>query len=175
MEKHTITQQRSIIKDVEERLNEQIRLETTASSDYLGMSSWCEVQGHSGASYFLYKQSEEEREHMMRIFRYVQEAGGDAVVPAVEQPSSRYKSLRNVFEQLLAHEIKVSTSINDIISFCLACGDYTTHHFLGWFLSEQREEEVQARAALALFDRFESSPISESLIDKELRTLSEKE
>ena len=175
MSKHILTRKRSIIKEVEERLNEQIRLEASASAHYLGISSWCEASGHKGAAQFFYKQSEEERDHMMRIFRYLQEAGGSAIVSAIEQPTQSYKSLQATFEELLDHEIKVSNSINEIVALCLACGDYTTHHFLGWFLAEQREEEAKAREALALFEKYASSPIADTLIDKKLAALTEKE
>ena len=175
MKKHTITPKRSITEDIEHLLNQQIYQEAKASADYLAMASWSEVNGYAGAAHFLYKQSDEERSHMMRIFRYTQEAGGYALVPSIDKIPTQYESLRQVFDSLLEQELAVSRSINSIVEASLACGDYTTHHFLGWFLNEQREEENTARQLASLFDKFDESSMSMALIDKQIGRLSEKE
>ena len=61
-------------------------------------------------------------------------------------------SLREVFEHILDHEISVTTAINDIVDHCFKIKDFTTFHFLQWFVDEQREEETLARRAVELFD-----------------------
>ena len=52
-------------------LNKQIELEAYASNLYLSMSAWCDQQGMSGCAQFMRRQSDEEREHMLRIIDYL--------------------------------------------------------------------------------------------------------
>ena len=55
------------------------------------------------------------------------------------------KSVKEVFEQILKHEIKVTNEINKLVETTLKERDYTTHNFLQWYVSEQIEEEALAR------------------------------
>ena len=137
-----------VSKKVEAALNHQIQLEAESSAFYLAMASWAETQGLGGTSEFLYKHSDEERQHMLKLVRYVNERGGKAIIPALKQPASDYKSLTNVFENLLNHEIKVTQEINSVVGICLEEKDYTTHNFMQWYVSEQIEEEALARTIM---------------------------
>ncbi len=133
-------------KTIQEALNAQIRMEAESSQAYLAMASWADIQpGLQGVSEFFYKQSDEERVHMLKLIRYVNERGGFGVVPPLLQPIITFQSLKRVFEEFLAHEIKVSESINDLVHMALQEKDYATHNFLQWYVSEQIEEERLAR------------------------------
>ena len=61
-------------------LNEQITLEFYSSNLYLQMSSWCEFNALDGCAKFLKAHAAEEMEHMQRLFTYVNETGGLAIV-----------------------------------------------------------------------------------------------
>ena len=133
---------------IEKALNDQIKKEGQSSQFYLAMASWAETQGLSGTSGFMYKQSEEERFHMLKLVRFVNERGGKAIIPGFDTPPTEFDSVNNVFELLLSHEITITQSINDLVEVCLEEKDYTTHNFIQWYLSEQLEEEASARAIL---------------------------
>lgn len=133
---------------VEAALNEQILKESSSSQYYLSMASWAENQGLNGTAQFLYGQSDEERFHMLKLVRFVNERGGKAIIPSVEQPPVDFKDLETVFESLLSHEIGVTESINHLVDICLQEKDYTTHNFVQWYVAEQLEEEAQARTIL---------------------------
>ena len=135
-----------LTKKVEKALNAQIAMEFEASNVYLSMASWAEIQGFVGSSSFLYQQSDEEREHAMRLFHYVNDRGGQAIVGAQKAQPTTYKAIKPVFEAVLKHEIKVSDSINDLVELCVKEKDFTTQNFLQWYVSEQIEEESQARS-----------------------------
>lgn len=130
---------------VEEILNRQIQAEASSSQLYLSMASWAEVQGVNGTAKFLYMHSDEERQHMLKLVKFVNERGGKAIIPAVEAPKSEFKSLSEIFHSLLEHEVEVTNMINQIVHTCLEEKDYTTHNFMQWFLAEQLEEEALAR------------------------------
>jgi ferritin len=133
---------------VEAALNDQIQKEGYSSQFYLAMASWAENNGLNGTSKFLYTHSDEERFHMLKLIKFVNERGGVALVPATEQPPVDYKDLENVFELLLEHELMVTDSINNLVDICLQEKDYTTHNFVQWYVSEQLEEEALARTIL---------------------------
>ena len=135
-----------VSKPIQEALNKQVQMESESSQAYLAMASWAEIQpGLDGVSNFFYKQSDEERIHMLKLIRFINERGGFAVIPALEQPIITFRSLKSVFEEFLKHELKVSDSINDLVHLSLTEKDYATHNFLQWYVNEQIEEERTAR------------------------------
>ncbi|MES2892297.1 MAG: ferritin [Bacteroidota bacterium] len=133
-------------KSMQEALNNQVRLEASSSQAYLAMASWAEIQpGLDGVAEYFFLQSEEERVHMLKLMRFVNERGGFAVVPVLQQPNITFKSLKSMFEDFLNGEIAVSNSINELVDLALKEKDYATHNFLQWYVSEQIEEEKSAR------------------------------
>ena len=130
---------------IEKALNQQILLEAESSQIYLAMASWAEVQGYEGIASFLFQHSDEERMHMLKLLKFVNERGGHGVVPALKQPAVKYKAVKELFQDVLHHEILVSNEINKLVDVCLKEKDYTTHNFLQWYVSEQIEEEALAR------------------------------
>lgn len=133
---------------VEKALNEQIEVEAHSSQIYLAMASWAETQGLGGTAGFLYMHADEERLHMLKLVKFVNERGGHAMIPALPQPDAKYGSLREIFENLLNHEVMVTKEINNVVDVCLQEKDYTTHNFMQWYVSEQIEEEGLARSIM---------------------------
>ncbi len=129
-------------------LNKQIRIEAESSQIYLAMASWAEQKGLEGTSQFMYAQSDEERMHMLKLFKYVNERGGHAKVTELNAPSLEFGSIKEMFETLFKHEVFVSQSINELVHIALEEKDYSTNNFLQWYVAEQIEEEAQARTIL---------------------------
>ncbi len=132
-------------KKIEKALNTQVELEAESSNYYLSMASWAESEGLNGAANFLYMHSDEERTHMIKLVRFINERGGKATIPALKAPVSKFKSLTEVFNIILKHEILVSSEINKVVDACLSEKDYTTHNFMQWYVAEQMEEEALAK------------------------------
>ena len=135
-------------KKIEKALNDQIRIEAESSQIYLAMACWAEVKGLEGVAGFMYKQSDEERTHMLKLVKFVNERGGHGQVSALNAPNVTFKSFKEMFEKLFEHEVFVSKSINDLVHITLQEKDYSTHNFLQWYVSEQIEEEAMARTIL---------------------------
>lgn len=129
-------------KRVEEALNAQIVKEDFSSQLYLAMASWADTNGYAGTSEFLYRHSDEERMHMLKMLKFVNERGGKAIVPGVEKPQQEFVSMKEIFEEILTHEEMITNSINEIVQICLEEKDFTTHNFMQWYVSEQIEEEA---------------------------------
>ena len=158
----------SLTEEIETALNEQIKREAHASSTYLAMASWCDRHGFDYSADYFYKQAEEERSHMLKIFRYVSDLGGNAISPEVSNIQQDYESFRSVFEHALENEIAVTQAINRIVGKCHQLHDFTTVTFLQWFLNEQIEEEYVARRALELFEVIGEDGIGRFTIDKQI-------
>ncbi|MBL0129349.1 MAG: ferritin [Flavobacteriales bacterium] len=135
-------------KKIEAALNGQVAVEAASSQAYLAMASWAENQGLSGTAAFLYRHSDEERMHMLKLIKFINERGGRAVVPALKQPGTNFKLITDIFRSLLDHETIVTGEINGVVDLCLKEKDYTTHNFMQWYVSEQIEEEALARTLI---------------------------
>ena len=133
---------------IENSLNGQIEVEARSSQYYLAMASWADTKGFSGVSQFLYRHSDEERQHMLKLIHYVNERGGKAVIPSLDKPPSDFDSIQTIFKDLFEHEQKVTSEINEVVDACLKEKDYTTYNFMQWYVSEQIEEEAMARNIL---------------------------
>lgn len=135
-------------KSIEKALNDQIRIEAESSQIYLAMACWAEVKGLEGVAGFMYNQSNEERDHMLKLVKFINERGGHAQVSALKAPNVTFKSFKEMFEKLFEHEVFVSSSINELVHITLQEKDYATHNFLQWYVAEQIEEEAVARTIL---------------------------
>ncbi len=134
-----------INKKVEEIMNVQVQKEDYSSQLYLAMASWAENQGFSGVAEWLYAQSEEERVHMLKLVRYINERDGKAVIPGMDQPPRDFENLSKMFDDVLKHEQFITKSINEIVAVCMEEKDYTSLNWIQWFVEEQIEEEASAR------------------------------
>ena len=135
-------------KKVEEILNEQILREDYSSQLYLSMASWAENLGFEGVSNWLYAQAEEERVHMLKLVRYVNDRDGVAVIPGIKIPPKDFGDVFVMFDQVFAHEKFISGSINEIVAVCIAENDFTTQNWIQWFVNEQIEEEASVKGIL---------------------------
>ncbi len=167
--KDIVRQKIGINVDVMDMLNEQIAKEAHSSAVYLAMASWCEHHGLLYSADFLYKQSAEEREHMLKIFKFINDNGGTAYSPEVSSINHEYNSLQEIFETALDQEIQITKSINNIVAKCRKVQDFGSEHFLQWFVQEQMEEENQFRRILEMFDLMGTDGIALKLIDERIK------
>jgi ferritin len=108
---------------------------------------------------------------MLKLFGYVNAAGGHALQPEITKIKHKFKSLREVFEDVLQHELGVTKSINRIVDHCFQIKDFATFNFLQWFVMEQREEETLARRAVEIFDLIGEEGVGLWMIDQEIGKL----
>lgn len=126
---------------VEKGLNDQLNQELAASYSYLAMSAHLESTVFGGFANWMRVQAAEERDHAMKVYRYLADRGGRITLRALDQPKGDYDSIEELFEAALAQERSTTSQINRLYETALDDKDYTTMEFLGWFLTEQVEEE----------------------------------
>jgi ferritin len=137
-----------LIKKIEDICNRQVEREGYSSNLYLAMAVWAEINGLSGVAGWMYSQSDEERIHMLKFIKYINERGGKAVMPSIKKPATDFKSVEEVFKEVLKHEEFITASINEIVALTLEEKDFNTQNFLLWFVMEQVEEEASVRIVL---------------------------
>ncbi len=152
-------------------LNKQISLEGYASFLYLSMASWCDREGLDGCAQFMHRQSEEEREHMLKIFEYLSEVDGHALTPAIPQAPHEFDSIQELFKEVYKHEQKVTASINELVALANQENDHSTSVFLQWYVNEQREEEALMRSILDKIKLIGTGPQSLYFIDLEIEKI----
>jgi ferritin len=133
---------------IENLLNDQITYEAQASMRYLAMASWADAKGYRGVAKFFYAQSKEERLHLTKLVKFVNERSSKEIAPAFEAPLSVFESVYSLFEKFLKSEIFVAEQINTIIFECIKKKDYNVHSFMQWYVTEQREDETTVRRLL---------------------------
>lgn len=166
-----IARQRMSIKiGTMDLLNNQIKMEAHASASYLAMASWCEQNAFPNSADFFYHQASEEREHMMKIFKFIADCGGNPISPNVDNINHDFSTLEEVFETALDQEIAVTKSIYTIQSAARKEQDFLVENFLQWFITEQLEEEKTFRDILDLFEVMGRDGIALKFIDERVKT-----
>ncbi len=155
-------------KDILKALNEQVNKEFFSAYLYLSMSAYFESTMLKGAANWMHVQAQEEVEHAMRIYNYINDRGGRVELQSLAKPESEWESPLKAFEAALDHERYISASINDIVTIAQEKKDYMTLNFLQWFIAEQVEEEVNAQDNVDKFTLVKSNPNGVFMIDREL-------
>ncbi|MFD1094312.1 ferritin [Salegentibacter chungangensis] len=172
--KDLVRQKLSIHVDIMDLLNKQIQKEAQSSASYLAMASWCDHNALTGSAEFFYEQATEEREHMMKIFRFINDNGGTAFSPQTKEVQHDFGSLEEIYETALDQEIEITESIHNLVQKCRKVNDLTSENFLQWFVNEQMEEEQMIRRALELFDLLGTDGIGLKLLDERIPEIRKK-
>ena len=130
-------------------LNGQINAELYSAYLYLSMSSWAESKDLGGVAKWLAMQAQEETTHALKLYQYVNSVGERVELKAIAKPPADFKSVTGVFQEVLAHEKKVTGLINALVNQAKREKDNATEIFLQWFVTEQIEEEQSATDILA--------------------------
>jgi ferritin len=157
-----------ISKKIQDMLNEQINQELNAGYLYLSMAAFLEDESLPGFASWMKLQAEEEKEHAMKLFDFVNERGGRVTLKALSAPKFKWKSFEEVFIDAYAHEQKVTDLIYLLVDAANKERDYATVRMLDWFVNEQVEEEDSASSILDKIRMVKSSATGLLYLDKEL-------
>ncbi|MGI6360705.1 MAG: ferritin [Bacillota bacterium] len=157
-------------------LNTQVTKEYYSSNLYRAMSAWFSAHDLDGFAKWYYMQAEEEYAHAKIIYNYILEAGGRAIIEAIDQPPAEWEDIQEILEETLTHEEYVTSLIYEIVAAAQEEKDFKTSQFFAWFVDEQREEEDTASTNLGRYKRLvKADERGLYLMDTELgsRTFSE--
>ena len=153
---------------VHDLLNQQINKEFYSAYLYLQFSNYFEDAGLDGFANWYKIQAQEERDHAMLFYQYLQNENQKVTLGAIDDPTRSFDSHIDVLRAGLAHEEYVTSLINDIYAAAYDVKDFRTMQFLDWFVKEQGEEETNANDLITKMELFGSDPRSLYLLNQEL-------
>jgi len=157
-----------ISKKMQDALNIQVNAELYSAYLYLAMVAYFQSANLAGFANWMRVQTQEEVSHAMKIYDFVIERGGRAILEAIAKPAGEWKSPLAVFEAAYKHEQKVTGLINKLVELAAKEKDLATNIFLQWFVTEQVEEEKNASEIVAKLQMLKDVPQAVYMLDKEL-------
>lgn len=155
-------------KKVSKLLNEQITKELYSAYLYLDFSNYFEDRGLDGFASWYMIQAQEERDHAMLFYQYLQNNNQKVTLEAIAKPDKVLDSDMTVLKAGLEHEQYVTSLINDIYAAAYDVKDFRTMQFLDWFVKEQGEEETNANDLITKMELFGSDAKSLYMLNSEL-------
>ena len=153
---------------VHELLNDQINKELYSAYLYLDFSNYFKRVGLDGFANWYMIQAQEERDHAMLFYQYLQNENQIVTMKAVDKPDKEINSHMDVLLAGLEHEKYVTSLIHDIYSAAYDVRDFRAMQFLDWFVKEQGEEETNANDLITKMELFGSDPKSLYMLNQEL-------
>ena len=155
-------------KAMQDAMNEQINKELFSAYLYLSMAAYFEEKNLAGFAHWMRVQADEEREHGMKFYNFILECGGKVTLKAIDAPKTEWAGNLEVFEEVAAHEAKVTASINALYELALKEKDYPAQVMLQWFINEQVEEEKNAAENVANLKLIEERGTAVLMLDHRL-------
>lgn len=155
-------------KKITDLLNDQINKEFYSAYLYLEMSNYFEAKGLDGFANWFYVQAQEERDHAMLFYRYLQNNDEKVCLQAIAKPDKEFKCCMEALQEALNHEEYVTSLIHNIYAETEHLNDFRTREFLHWFVAEQCEEEDNARDLISKMKNFGGDNGGLYLLDQEL-------
>ena len=153
---------------VSELLNQQINKELYSAYLYLDFSNYFSEKGLDGFANWYMIQAQEERDHAMLFYKYLQNNNEKVTLEAIAKPDKSLDSDMTVLKAGLEHEEYVTSLINDIYVAAYDVKDFRTMQFLDWFVKEQGEEETNANDLISKMELFGSDPKGLYMLNSEL-------
>ena len=157
-----------VSQKVHELLNQQINKEFYSAYLYLDFSNYFKAQGLDGFANWYLIQAQEERDHAMLFYTYLQNENMPVTLEAIAKPDKVFTCHMDVLKAGLEHELYVTSLINDIYAAAYEARDFRTMQFLDWFVKEQGEEETNANDMITKLELFGSDPKSLYMLNQEL-------
>jgi len=153
---------------VHELLNQQINKELYSAYLYLDFSNYFEEVGLDGFANWYYIQAQEERDHAMLFYKFLQNESMKVTLEAIPKPDKALTSNMAVLEAGLEHEKLVTSLINTIYAAASEDKDFRTMQFLDWFVKEQGEEETNANDLITKMELFGTDARGLYMLNQEL-------
>ncbi len=154
--------------EMEKAFNKQINAELYSAYLYMSMAAWFESQQLMGCAHWMKIQVQEEMAHALKMYNFLNERGGRAVMGAIEAPPSDWPSPRECFKAVAEHEAKVTGLIDGLVDLAHSLKDHASSSFLQWYVDEQVEEESSCADIMGKLDLMEGAAGGLFMLDQEL-------
>ena len=141
-------------KKVAMLINEQINNEFYSAYLYLDFANYYASVGLDGFENWYRIQAQEERDHAMLFYQYLQNNGEKVTLEAIAKPNHVLENHMDPLVAGLEHEQYVTSLINNIYEAAFDVKDFRTMQLLDWFVKEQGEEEKNASDMITKMELF---------------------
>ncbi|MER3413023.1 MAG: ferritin [Armatimonadota bacterium] len=138
-------------------LEAQVGNELQASNMYLAIAVWFGQQSLDKWAAFFFRQSEEEREHAMKIIRFLIDVDYPFSIAAVGASKANYKDAKAAVGAAMKNEQAVTGQFKKMADACMKEKDFTAFQFIQWFIEEQVEEEATMKKLLDILGSVSSA------------------
>jgi ferritin len=128
-------------QEINDALNAQIGHEYGNYMLYEQASAYFDDKGLDGAAKLFRKQADGELQHARKFTDYVRDARGKVALPTIAAQRTEYASGEEVFLAAFEREVETTAKIYALRDLAWKLGDHATFEMLGWFVTEQVEEE----------------------------------
>ena len=145
--------------NVSKLLNEQINKEFYSAYLYLDFANYYAAVGLDGFENWYRVQAQEERDHAMLFYQYLQNNGEGVNFEAIAKPEWERGDHMTPLKKALEHENLVTASIDAIRAM----------QMLDWFIKEQGEEEKNAADLITKMELFGGDSKGLYMLNSELK------
>jgi ferritin len=139
-----------ISRDLAKAFNAQIGHEFGASLQYVSIAAHFQQRQLTLLAKLFFAQADEERQHALKFVKYMLDAKGDLVMPAIPAPTPSFTSAEDAVGAALKWEEEVTRQVTGLMDLAVKEGDYLAQSFLQWFVDEQLEEVVKMDRLLTI-------------------------
>ena len=155
-------------KKVSALINDQINKELYSAYLYLDFANYYGSVGLDGFENWYRIQAQEERDHAMLFYQYLQNNGEKVTLEAIATPDKVLDSHMAPLKAGLEHEQYVTSLINTIYEAAFEVKDFRTMQLLDWFVKEQGEEEKNASDMITEMELFGNDAKGLYMLNSEL-------
>ena len=154
---------------VSKLINEQINKELYSAYLYLDFANYYAQAGLDGFENWYRVQAQEERDHALLFYQYLQNNSEKVTFEAVDKPEWTRSDNMAPLKKGLEHEQYVTSLINTIYAAAYEVHDFRTMQLLDWFVKEQGEEEKNATDMITKMELFGSDANGLYMLNSELK------
>ncbi len=156
-------------KNVSKLINEQINKEFYSAYLYLDFANYYASVGLDGFENWYKVQAQEERDHAMLFYQYLQNNGEKVTFETIAAPDWTPSDNMAPLKEGLKHERYVTALINTIYAAAYDIHDFRTMQLLDWFVKEQGEEEKNASDMITKMELFGTDAKGLYMLNNELK------
>jgi ferritin len=161
-------------KTVQSKLNEQIQKEGYASNAYLALATWAENKGLPYIAEYFYLSSDDERNHLLQLYKYINTNGGSAALKdGLGKVKDSFKTVLDVFKHVFELEHSVTLAINELVTWCLQNSEHATYLFLQPFVLEQQNSERKVQEIITVIERMGFEDRNLFYLDKQFKKINQ--
>ena len=155
--------------NVSKLLNEQINKEFYSAYLYLDFANYYATVGLDGFENWYRVQAQEERDHAMLFYQYLQNNGESVAFSSIANSEFERGGHKTPPKKAFEHEKLVSAIIYSIYVAAYEAKDFRAMQMLDWFIKEQGEEEKNAADLITKMELFGGDSKGLYMLNSELK------